>query len=258
MSVSWMKTGEESEELAQREKKAAEARQAEQGKAFRYGLKVTGSSPTNGQILFLDGALNPKAGNKLTPLRFYEHTVMHQGNWGNYICPEQSAPQNKDRCPICEGKDKPALVSVFSVLDLVPYTTKAGNILPFTRKLFVAKPRTMDILQSYAMKRGGLTGWIVDTTRATSKDASVGSAFDFQHKVDPAEAAKKYVRTYKKDGAEVTESLFAPLDYAKELVFRTGDELRALGFGAPVAMGGMGGGMSAPQAAASDDYDSHL
>lgn len=254
MSVSWLKQGEESAKMHEVEKQNQEAKKAEQGKSFRFFIK----KGQEASLLFVDGVLGPKG--YITPPRFYEHfTIMPGGKWGNVVCPQMTLPQSGDKCPVCENKDKAALVSLFTVIDLTPYTTKTGVVIPFSRKLFVAKPTTFELINKLAVKRGGLAGCRFDVSRTGDKSPSVGDVFDFQEKLTDVEALKaKFTRSFKtKDGTEKTVCDYEPIDYNKEIVFRTGDELRAMGFGNPTGNMTMGGS-SESNVGTGEDYKDML
>lgn len=254
MSVSWLKQGEESAKMHEQEKINQEAKKAEQGKSFRFFIK----KGQEASIIFVDGVLGPKG--YLTPPRFYEHfTIMPGGKWGNVVCPQQTLPQSGEKCPLCETKDKASLVSLFTVVDLTPYTTKNGIVIPFTRKLFVAKPTTFELINKLAIKRGGLAGIKFDVSRTGDKSPSVGDVFDFQEKYTDLAALKaQFTRTFKtKEGTEKTVCEFEAIDYDKEIPFRSGDELRAMGFGNPVGTMNMGG-TSEGNVGSGEDYKDML
>ena len=229
MAVSWLKTGAESEKVAAENALATEKRKSGQGKLFRFFLK----KGEEGKICFVDGELSSKG--YLIPPRFYEHFVNQGGEWMNVICPQQTNPASGEKCPICEGKDKPSLVSLFTVIDLRPFVTKDGKTIPFTRKLFVAKPMTFELLNKLAAKRGGLSGCVFDVSRVGDKSPAVGDMFDFQERYTSEKGAELFTVTFKtKEGQDKTVNLYQPADYANEIVYRTGDELRKMGFGSPL------------------------
>jgi hypothetical protein len=260
MAVSWLKQGEDSAKLHEQEKAAQIKRQSEQGKSFRFWLKKGDEA----SIWFVDGALHTKG--YLAPPRYYEHTVFFNNTWDNIVCPQQTMPSAKEVCPICEGKDRAALVSLFTVIDTRPYTTKNGITIPFTRKLFVAKPTTFDMLNKMAIKRGGLTGCRFDVSRTGDKSPNVGDVFDFQEKSTDVEAlTQMFTSTFKvkdkQSGSDIqkTVNLWEPLPYEKEIIFRTGDELRKMGFGAPTGGSGFSQDTSpAADAGKGEDYETHL
>lgn len=261
MAISWLKQGEESAKILEQEKAAQAKRQAEQGKTFRFWMKPGDEA----SIWFVDGVMSPKG--YLTPPRYYEHTVMFNNSWDNIVCPQQTMPNSKESCPICEGKDKAALVSLFTVIDTRPYTTKNGVVIAYTRKLFVAKPTTFDLLNKLAVKRGGLIGCRFDVSRSGPKSPNVGDVFDFQEKNPDQDALRAmFTSTFKvkdkQSGQDVQKTVcsWEPLEYDKEIIFRTGDELRKMGFGAPQSSmgGGFSGGDTTSDAGATEDYEKHL
>lgn len=252
-----MKTGDASAEAHEKEKAAAEKRREESGKAFRFFLRGKNESA---DLIFVDGEVNKKG--FLTPPRVYEHMVNFGGKWHNLICPEQTDPQAGGKCPICEGKDRPSLVSFFTVIDLRPYKRNNGDVIPFTRKLYVAKPTTFEVLNKYAVALdGSLVGQRFTVSRTSDKAAAVGDVFIPTKKLTDLEAVRKQFTVavkYSEKGAEKTKTvcLFEPLDYEKELVFRTGEQLRQMGFGSPAS--------SVPQSQPPEgggdvsDYEQHL
>lgn len=245
MAVSWLKKGDESAAVAQQHAVVVAQQKARQGKAFRFGLMYPGKNGASkddceSKVLFVDGDLGPKG--YLTPPRFYEHGfVFHQGEYHNLICPQQNDPQSGEKCPICEGKDKAYLASLFTVIELKPYTSKkTGEVIPFTRKLMVVKEGMFEMLNKLAAKRGGLKGCVFDLSRTKKQASPNGDMWDFQEKKTDFEALKKeYTRTYKVKNKDTgkeemkTVCLFEPLDYEKELTYYTSDDLRKMGFGAP-------------------------
>lgn len=236
MAIKWLKQGAASAQLAQQEAAAQELRRESYGKTFRYYLK----DGEDASLTFVDGDLSPEG--YLLPPRYYEHTVKLNGKFENFVCPEQTDPQGGHKCPICEQGDKPALVTLFTVIDHRPYTTQEGKTYVNTRKLLVAKTQSFEMFNKIAIKRGGLAGAKFDVSRTGDKSAAIGSMYDFTEKGDPEELKKKYTRTYKdKEGKEHTVCDFEPLDYEKEIVFRGEEELRKIGFGKGNSAGGVSG-----------------
>ena len=255
--ASWLKTGQESAQVAKQDQVEAEQRKAEQGKMWRFYLK----DGEEARITFVDGDLSPEG--FLLPPRYYEHNLMLNGKWGNtFVCPEKTLPDSGEKCPICESGDRPSLVAVFTIIDHRTVKSKDGTKtykdLP---RLFVAKGPTFELLNKLAQKRGGLAGTTWDAMRAGDKSASVGSAFDFVEKVAVEELRKKYVHevTDPKTNQKTIQSFFVPANYEHEIVFRTGDQLRQMGLGKPSSapasgFGGYGGG----QPAGDTDYSTKL
>ena len=179
---------------------------------FRFWLNKQESC----YITFLDGDLD-QDGLIDNPV-LYQHQLQLNGSWNNfYVC-----TADKEPCPICEDGKTPSLVQLFTVIDHRSYESKGGKVYKNTRKLFVAKRGTMDLLQKIATKRGGLTGATFDASRLGEKAPAVGDSFDFERKT-PLETIQ----------AKLGEEM-VPADYEHEFEYKTADELRAEGFGGVV------------------------
>ena len=209
--MKFLKTGKAAKQAMQEEKTAAEQRQKE--KIFRYWMK----QDTDGAITFLDGNLDEELGILDTPM-FREHNLNLSGKWGNYFtCIAEEEP-----CPICEGGDSPYFAQVFTIIDHRKWEDKKKTVHKDELKLFVAKPKTVELLTKLAQKRGGLAGCRFDVSRTGDNSASVGSLFDFDEKADVDAICKKY----KVEG---------PLNYEEVITAHTGQELRDMGFGSTQA-----------------------
>lgn len=258
MALTWMKKGAESANLAKQDELAYEQRKAEQGKMFRFWIK----EGEDARITFVDGELS-EAGHLLPP-RYYEHNLFLNGSWGNtYVCPEKTNPESGESCPICAGGDRPSLVTLFTVIDHREFKGKNDVAYRDTPKLLVAKTQSFELLNKIAQKRGGLAGCSFDVSRMGDKAASIGSMFDFVEKHDVEALKKEFTRKVKDDKGKETgkvETTFVPANYETEIVYRTADELKALGFG-KAGVGGApkaGAQQSGAQAGGNTDYSSQL
>jgi hypothetical protein len=230
MGLSFLKTGAESAALAKQEAAEAQKRKEETGKLWRFFL----GDNEDAKITFVDGELGEEG--YLNPPRFYEHTVFYNGKYENFICPEKTNPGAKDACPNCEAGDRASLVAVFTIIDHRTFQSKdKTKTYSNTRKLFVAKPQTFELLNKLAMKRGGLVGCTFDVSRAGDKAPAVGSMFDFVEKHDIVSLQTMFMveKTDPKTNKVTTVTNFLAADYENELIYRTGDELRKLGLGKP-------------------------
>lgn len=230
MAFSFLKKGAESAQLAQKAAAEAEQRKQEQGKLFRFWLKLNETA----RITFVDGDLSAEG--FLLPSRYYEHNMYEGGRWNNfYVCPQKTNPQSNEKCPLCEGGDRPSLVALFTVIDHREYKGKNDKVYKDLKRLMVVKNQTFEILNKLAVKRGGLAGCTFDVSRIGDKAASVGSMFDFVEKRPIEELKKKYMVEVvdPKTNAKTKKTLFEPADYEFEITYRTGDELRKMGKGAP-------------------------
>lgn len=232
MGVNWMKSGQESAALAKHNEAEVEKRKEEQGKMFRFWLN---RDEEGVQITFVDGDLSPEG--FLLPNRFYEHQLKINGSWNNlFVCPEKTNPESGEKCPICEQGEVPSLVALFTVIDHRTFFSKDKTKQYKDRpKLFVAKSQTFEILNKIALKRGGLAGCSFDVFRTGEQAAAVGTMFDFIDKkpLEELKADPKYTIEWKDAKTNKVEKklIFVPANYETEIVYRSGDDLRKLGFG---------------------------
>lgn len=233
MAFKFLKTGAESVAMAKQAEAEKQKRMEEQGKMFRFWIKPKEEA----RITFVDGEVSAEG--FLCPPRYYEHNLFLNGSWNNYfVCPEKTNPDAHDSCPICESGDRPSLVALFTIIDHRQYKSeKTQKIYLNTRKILAAKPKTFEILNKLAQKFGGLAGHTFDVSRTDDKDASVGSVFIPIETKSVDELKKLYVeaKTDPKTNTTTMETYFLSADYEKEIVYRTGDQLRALGLGKPAA-----------------------
>jgi hypothetical protein len=252
MALSWLKQGEDSATMAKQHQAATELKMESKGKMFRFSLK----KGEEALITFVDGELN--ADGYLVPPRFYEHTVFVGDRFQNFVCPEKTAPHSGEKCPICAAGEKVSLVSLFTVIDHRQVPSKDGTkVYKDMPRLFVAKPRTFEMLNKMAIKRGGLAGCTFSVSRSDSQtSAGVGDMFDFDKKTPIDELKAKFMRevTDPKTNVKTNETFFLPADYEKEITFYTASELVGLGFGAPAG----GQSMQSSAGDGNTDYSSQL
>jgi hypothetical protein len=249
MAITFLKKGKESVQIAEKEAVLQEQRKEEQGKMWRFWMKLG----EDAKVTFADGDLDAEG--FLVPPRFYEHDCMISGQVQHFVCPEKSNPESGDKCPICASGDRPSLVAAFTVLDHREFkSTKDQNKTHKDRpKLLIAKPKSFEMLAKIAHKRGGLAGATFDVSRLGDKDPQIGGMYDFTEKTDIAVLQERYTVEVKDPKTNVVTKVcnFKPADYESEIIFRTGDELRKLGhWGAQMAGGLNPGGTqtAAPQA----------
>ena len=224
MGFTFLKRGAESAQLAQR----AAAERAQQQGTFRFWMK----EKEEARITFVDGELSKEG--PLTgypdPPRYYEHNLYLNGQWNNFfVCPEKTNPDSGEKCPICESGDKPSLVALFTIIDHRQIQSKdKTKTYKDTKKLLVAKPQTYEVLTKHAIKRGGLAGCTFDASRVGDKAAAVGSMFDFVEKKDVKELQQLYVveKLDPKTNQKTKQTNFTPVDYDKEIQYKTGEQLQ--------------------------------
>lgn len=214
---SWLKSGGAAHTVFEEQAAAQAAQQAARDKMWRFRLNVNEER----RILFLDGDLHPDG--RLQLLSYFEHTVQVAGKWQNYVCLEKS-DENGDACPLCAASDDPAPVAVFTILDMTPYTIKqgerAGQTIPWQRKLYVAKSTTVKKLDMIARKNGGLRFLTMDVARLGDKEPAVGGQLIPIGKSTPEEIMA---------GLEAKPEDLLPADYSKELPRFTAQELQKMG-----------------------------
>lgn len=224
MGVSWLKKGVASASLAKQQEVEIEKRKAEKGKFWRFWLK----DKEEARVTFVDGALSSEG--FLLPPRYYEHNLNLNGNYNNFfVCPEKTTPGEK--CPLCDDGDRPYLAALFTIIDHRVFKGKEKDYND-TPKLLLAKPGTFEILNKIAIKRGGLAGCTFDISRlGGDKSASVGDMFDFVEKTDLDVLKAQYTTKVKDEKTGIITEIckFKPADYDTEIVYRTYDELVALG-----------------------------
>jgi|PlaIllAssembly_1097288.scaffolds.fasta_scaffold00045_4 hypothetical protein len=230
---SWAKRGKAATAAMEQYEKDADKHFAEKNRMWRFWIPKGESA----RVTFVDGNLLPDG--TLDILTFREHSVQVNGDWEQFVCIAESEP-----CPLCEGGDFPSLVGVLTIIDHRTYKGKKG-VYKDTPKLYVAKKNTIKLLQQMATKRDGLAGATFEISRLNDSDPNVGGSFDFEEKGNITALQKQYTRKGK-DGK--TTTVFVPADYEKEIVFLSGKELRAKGFGSGKPIGSE----SAPDAEAAD------
>jgi hypothetical protein len=228
----WYVRGDATADAVAKEDHRIEEEQAQRGKLFRFWLEKGDEA----SVTFVDGHLTEKG--VLDSFMFREHSLFMNGRWGNnFVCVSEQEP-----CPICEGGDTPSLVGCLTVIDHRDYVSKKGNTYSNTRKLFVAKRNSWKLLQKEATKHGGLAGCRFDVSRIGDQAPRVGDVFSFTDKSDPKVLAKQYVQEFvdPKTKVKTAKSNFVPADYGEEIHYLTGAELRKLGFGKGIPIGGEG------------------
>lgn len=219
-SPSWMLKGADKKAAYDAEQAKSEAAKAGFGRAFRYSLGVN----MKGRFTFLDGVLDEEG--LLANPSLHEHTIKMNNRYHNFACIGMDEP-----CPACEAGQKPALISLFTVIDHMPYTVpagkpKAGQVYVNQRKLFVAKKKTTAQLQFKATALGGLMGCTMASARLDTGDGKspgVGTDFEMVERLTLDQINAKY-------GVPGQPAL-VPLNYETEIQSLTAAQMVALGFG---------------------------
>jgi hypothetical protein len=139
------------------------------------------------QIIFLDDFNWSVSmdGNSVPIIPFcrYEHKAELNGDWRNNVyltCTRGASP-----CKCCDSGFKRIYVGAMSILDVTPFKDeKTGKMIVRPRKkLLVAVPSALMILQGKKEKKGNLLGWKYSVARHTKKDPKVGSDFEAEEQI---------------------------------------------------------------------------
>lgn len=235
----FLKTGDAATQAFQEQATARAAAQEAFGRMWRWYIDAKKDLGKPFRITFLDGFINPTTKLLQNP-SWSEHSFKNaRGMPEFYVCTDHGGP-NTEPCPMCANPnaEKPSVVMGFTVIDHRPVTftkgDRAGKTIPFSRKLFIAKSKTLPLLQMKAQKLTTLRGVSMDVMRTSGMDASVGNAFELIEQYSEEELKATF-------GADSE-----PANWDFELNYKTAAELQKLGLGVAPA--------SVNQAGPSADY----
>lgn len=235
---SFLKTGEAAQEAFKAQEQARAAAQEAFGRMWRFYIDKNSLGKPH-RITFLDGVINPTTKMLGNP-SWKDHTIKNaRGFFDNYVCTDHGGP-GAEPCPLCANvnADKPSVVMGFTIIDHRPVQftrgEKAGKTEPYSRKLLIAKSKTLPLLQIKAASRGGLRGVTMDVIRTTTTEAAVGNIFEMVEQYDEAELQTTFGENA------------APANWDFELNYKTAKQLIDAGI-AP-AMAGIN------QSGPSEDY----
>ena len=187
------------EEIAKAKQRAAQRRE-QQGKPFRFRVPIGETR----QVVVLDDKPD---------FFMYEHNLKGPEGFYNVF---HGCTKETDNCPICESSGKESYYALFlSVIDLTPYENRKGDVVDFSRKLFVVKNQQQKKFMRWYEKEGSLRGLILDCTRDGDKEPAIGNDIEIVETM-PEEEMQTYVRSFKnQEGKTVTEDCSEPYEYEK-------------------------------------------
>lgn len=239
----FLATGDAATQAFEEQAQARKAAQEAYGRMWRWYIDAKKDLGKPFRITFLDGIINPNTKLLQNP-SWTEHSFKNaRGIPEFYVCTDHKGP-NAEPCPMCANPnaERPSVVMGFTIIDHRPVTfekgDKAGKTVPFTRKLFIAKSKTLPLLQMKAQKLQSLRGVSMDVLRTSSMDAAVGNAFELVERYSEEELQATF-------GADA-----APANWDFELNYKTAAELEKLGLGVAVK--------SVTQGAPSVDYTGNM
>jgi hypothetical protein len=148
--------------------KEQEVEERQKNWTHRFWLKPE----TEAKIIFLDD----------DPIIIEEHNLKLNGRWTNWFTCRRIIGEP---CILCdEVKDTPYTVGFYTILDLTEYTTKKGDKIKNTIKLFAPKFKALQLIKRQSQKRGGLELCVFDVFRSSSDAFNVGDSFEFEEKTD--------------------------------------------------------------------------
>lgn len=108
----------------------------------------------------------------------------HQGRWQDEVCIADTG----QRCPLCESLGKEGSYTMYlTVLDRRPYTTRTGQTIKASRKLFPVKGRNLAKFErQYKRLNGQWRGLKINCHRDGDKEAAIGEDLEFMGKVKEA------------------------------------------------------------------------
>lgn len=212
---SWLMKGKEAKDVADEHSDAAEERKANRDKLWRYYLRPEES----GRIFFLNGDIVTEGEEKGSfDIDFVEeHKVTQHGSKvpSFYVCVSRT-----ETCPLCEAGNFASFVGLFGIIDTTVFTNRDGKEFKNRKRIFAAKGQTIKKLAKKAIANGGsLEGVMLDVSRSDSRSATVGDDFDLV-------GAWPLEKLGKKIDAEKWEEVIAVPDFAEELTYLSGAEMR--------------------------------
>ena len=177
--MGWFFTGEDAEkklkaEAKRQERLDTERKEEKKNKVYRFYLPAGVET----SITFVDDLVHPN-GYKL-PFVAEEHQMEIRGNWKNWLTCLGSSPDKdgkKEECPPCKIGNYPSVISAYTIIDHSVWTDKKDKEHRDELKLFVAKSKTVQILDKWLAKYNTLRGLRFDVTRRDSKAPNVGDMF---------------------------------------------------------------------------------
>lgn len=157
----------------------------------------------------------------------FEHALKNQATkrWDLFTpCIDEEA-----NCPVCKEAERPAYFAMYlTVIDLEPYINRDGEEVPWSKKLLVVKPAQHKKINRLYEREGTLRGMLVEVTRDSDKDASIGNDIQFVEFVPEEELAEYetvYIDSKNKEHEVIGHEVF---DYDELFPAMTEQQLRAL------------------------------
>lgn len=152
---------------------------------------------------------------------YIHHFAGADGKWNNFVrCIKET-----DSCPLCADDKKynnSSYCTLFTCVDLEPYTDRKGKKHKFSRKILPFKTSMVGKLERLQKKYGTFDGLVVKLIRDGDKDPSTGNDIEVVKRIKPDVMRKKY-------GKEAE-----PIDWDKAYPHYSAEELRSMYGGSKV------------------------
>jgi len=130
----------------------------------------------------------------LIPLLYNEHKIdlnTHPDSWKN--CVYITADGNSPSVPAERGFRK-VYMGAMTILDVTPYKDKETGEMKISprKKLFVAVPSALSILEAKKNKKGNLQGWQFSVARHEKRSPRVGNDFEAEKQFSIEELRKEF------------------------------------------------------------------
>lgn len=113
-----------------------------------------------------------------------------------------------DNCPACDALEHRSYFAMYlTIIDLTPFTTKAGVEVEYSKKLLVVKQNQHKLFFRKFDRAGSLRGMLFDSFRDKKTDARIGGTLELAETLDEDEL-QEYIRVFDdRDGNEKTEDV---------------------------------------------------
>lgn len=248
--MSWAASGSSAEALAAdaTERQRREVERQQRAKNFLAPRRFKLKPGEMADIIILDHDIGP---------RINEHKRWDSIKKREYF---ETCPGDWEVCPLCEGQvanfDSRTYVMLLTVMDLRPYTTKDGRVIPQTRKLMAVKFDQIDkylrMKDNPQIGRGSLRGIHLLMTRSQSQTSGTNGEPEFKAKYTEEDIMASFshaeVRNDKGEVIkQVNEDCF-PLNYGVIFPKPSADAIRSV-YGIAAQPGSPRAGQGPAQAA---------
>lgn len=171
----------------------------------------------------------------------YEHALLNERGRGAQKYTYTDCMEDTGNCPICDASpdNRPYYALYLSVIDLEPFTTRDGEEVQWSRKLFVVKSGMQRQWARQFERGGSLRGKVFDVFRDNDKSPVTGNQIEVADE-EPytEEELGEFVREWTdRDNKVHEDDCSVPFDYEEIMPEMSFDELAAVVGGAKASPG---------------------